>query len=171
VLAVGEQQEEVIEALLTLSRSQRGLDERHSVDLAGITRDALQTVTPNGITIDRKLEQAPTSGDPRLIERLVANLLDNAVHYNLPHGRVTVRTERTDNGSVLTVANTGPVIPADEIDRLFQPFQRLDGERTSTNGVGLGLSIVQAIAEAHGATLVARPEPRGGLHVEVAFPS
>jgi signal transduction histidine kinase len=171
VLAVGEQQEQVIEALLTLSRSQRGLEERRAVDLASITRNALRTVTRNGVVLETNLAQAPTSGDPRLIERLVANLLDNAVHYNVPDGRVAVSTERTDAGAVLTVANTGPVIPANEIDRLFQPFQRLDGERTSVNGVGLGLSIVQAIAQAHNASLIARPEPQGGLHVEVAFPT
>jgi signal transduction histidine kinase len=171
VLAVGEQQEQVIEALLTLSRSQRGLSERQAVDLATVTRDALRTVTRNGVELETNLGEAPTSGDPRLIERLVANLLDNAVHYNVPHGRVTVSTERTDTGAVLTVANTGPVIPSNEIDRLFQPFQRLDGERTSTDGVGLGLSIVQAIAQAHNASLIARPEPQGGLHVEVAFPT
>jgi signal transduction histidine kinase len=171
VLAAGEQQEQVIEALLTLSRSQRGLEARSSVDLASITRDALRTVTRNGVELETNLAQAPTSGDPRLIERLVANLLDNAVHYNVPHGRVTVSTERTGAGAVLTVANTGPVIPLNEIDRLFQPFQRLGGERTSADGVGLGLSIVQAIAQAHNASLTARPEPDGGLHVEVAFPT
>jgi signal transduction histidine kinase len=170
-LAVGEQQEQLIEALLTLSRSQRGLEERHDVDLARITRDALETIAPNDVTIETKLAQAPTRGDPRLIERLVANLLDNALHYNVPHGRVTVGTDRTNGSAVLTVANTGPVIPAHEIDRLFQPFQRLSGERTTTNGVGLGLSIVQAIAQAHDAALIARPEPYGGLHVEVAFPN
>jgi signal transduction histidine kinase len=170
VLAVGEQQEQVIEALLTLSRSQRGLEARRSVDLASITREALRTVTQNGVELETNLAQAPTSGDPRLIERLVANLLDNAVHYNVPHGRVTVSTERTAAGAVLTVANTGPIIPSTEIDRLFQPFQRLGGERTSADGVGLGLSIVQAIAQAHNASLIARPEPDGGLHVEVAFP-
>jgi signal transduction histidine kinase len=171
VLAVGEQQEQLIEALLTLSRSQRGLEERHGVDLANITRDALRTVAQNGVELEASLARAPTSGDPRLIERLVANLLENAVHYNVPNGTVTVSTRTTGAGAVLTVANTGPVIPSSEVDRLFQPFQRLDGERTSADGVGLGLSIVQAIAHAHNASVVARPEPHGGLHVEVAFPT
>jgi signal transduction histidine kinase len=171
VLAVGEQQEQLIEALLTLSRSQRGLEERRGVDLASITCDALRTVRRDGVEVEVRLAHAPTSGDPRLIERLVANLLDNAVHHNVPSGHVTVSTELTEAGAVLTVANTGPVIPAGEIDRLFQPFQRLSAERTSTNGVGLGLSIVQAIAQAHNASLIARPEPGGGLHVEVAFPT
>jgi signal transduction histidine kinase len=170
-LAVGEQQEQLIDALLTLSRTQRGLEERHGVDLASITRDALRTVARNGVTIEAKLAQAPASGDPRLIERLVANLLDNAVHHNVPHGRVTVSTDRTDANAVLTVANTGPVIAPNEIERLFQPFQRLGRERTSAKGLGLGLSIVQAIAEAHNATLIARPEPHGGLRVEVVFPN
>jgi signal transduction histidine kinase len=170
-LAVGKKQEQLIEALLTLSRSQRGLEERHDVDLASITRDALRTVTQDGVMLETNLAKAPTNGDPRLIERLVANLLDNALHYNVPHGRVSVSTRRIDGSAVLTVTNTGPVIPEDEIDRLFQPFQRLDRERTSQGGVGLGLSIVQAIAQAHDASLSVRPEPGGGLHVEVAFPT
>ena len=172
VLAVGEQQERLIEALLTLSRSQRGLDRHEPVDLLAITREALHTVDDESLTIATRLEPAATTGDPRLLERLVANLVTNAARHNTPNGRIEVRTETRAGRALLTVENTGPTIPPNELDRLFQPFQRLESERTNgTSGLGLGLSIVQAVAAAHQATLDARPRPGGGLHVEIGFPS
>ena len=173
VLAAGEQQERLIEALLTLSRSQRGLDRREPVDLAAITAAALELGDHDGLTIEATLERARTSGDPRLVERLVANLIDNAVHHNVPDGWIDVATDTDAGQAVVTVSNSGPVIPAGELDRLLQPFQRLDRERTTgANGrLGLGLSIVQAIAAAHTADLTARARPEGGLQVEVRFPA
>ena len=115
---------------------------------------------------------APTGGDPRLIERLVANLLDNAVDYNIPDGRVEVVTGTKAGRAFLSVANTGPVITPEQIDRLFEPFQRLGTDRTrhTNDHHGIGLSIVRAIADAHDATLTARPQPRGGLQIEITFP-
>ncbi|MBV8080483.1 MAG: HAMP domain-containing protein, partial [Actinobacteria bacterium] len=171
VLAVGEQQERTIEALLTLSRSQRGLESRETVDLAAIASAALARADTDDVTVRERLGTAVMRGDPRLIERLVANLVDNAVTYNVPDGEIAVSTHRDADRAVLTVENTGPVIPTYELDRIFQPFQRLDPERTNNRGTGLGLSIVQAIATAHGAALVALPRPLGGLRVEVAFPA
>ena len=172
VLAVGEQQERLIEALLTLSRSQGGLDRHEPVDLRAITREALHAVDDESLTIVTRLEPAATSGDPRLLERLVANLVTNAARYNTPNGRIEARTETRAGRVVLTIDNTGPTIPPDDLDRLFQPFQRLQTERTNgTGGLGLGLSIVQAVAVAHQATLDARPRAGGGLHVEIGFPA
>ena len=172
VLAVGAQQERLIEALLTLSRSQRGLDRHEPVDLLAIMREALDTVDDEGLTIATRLEPAATTGDPRLLERLVANLVANAARHNRPSGRIEVRTETRAGRALLTIENTGPTIPPNELDRLFQPFQRLESERTNgASGLGLGLSIVQAVAVAHQATLDARPRPGGGLHVEIGFPS
>jgi signal transduction histidine kinase len=98
----------------------------------------------------------------------VANLLDNAVRHNRPGGHVTVTTGTRDGTAHLTVTNTGPVIPPGAVSRLYQPFQRLDD--ASTDGLGLGLSIVRAIATAHDATITTTPTPSGGLRVEVAFP-
>jgi signal transduction histidine kinase len=174
VLAAGEQQERLIEALLTLSRSQRGLDHHEPFDLAAVAAEVLQTRRPEAehrqLQIDAALDPAPTSGDPALGERLVANLVDNAVRHNVPSGRIEVETGTRDGRAVLTIANSGPVVPSAELDRLFQPFQRLaaDGQ---DDGLGLGLSIVHAIATAHGATLTTRARPDGGLAVEVSFPS
>jgi signal transduction histidine kinase len=172
VLVVGEQQERLIEALLTLSRSQRGLERREPIDLAAVAAEALKTapMTDHGIVIETSLEPAPTRGDPRLVERLVANLVANALHHNVRDGRLVLTTKSDAGRAVVTVANTGPLIPANRVERLFQPFQRLGADRTDGNGVGLGLSIVAAIAAAHGATLIARPEPQGGLYIEVDFP-
>jgi signal transduction histidine kinase len=168
VLATNEQQERLIEALLTLSRSQRGLDRHEPVDLVGVAERALATVEPNGLTVTSDLQPAHTTGDPRLVERLAANLVGNAVRHNVSKGWVSVRTSSTNGTARLVVENTGPVIPAAEIDRLFEPFQR--HERTG-NGTGLGLSIVRAIAVAHGAQVTAEPLSGGGLRIDVGFPS
>jgi signal transduction histidine kinase len=170
VLAAGEQQERLIEALLTLSRSQRGLDRHEQIDLTAITAQAMHLLDDHDLAVATNLGPASTSGDPRLIERLVANLLTNAARHNVPDGRIDVRTDTRAGRALLTIDNTGPPIPPDQLDRLFQPFQRLDGERTNgSSGLGLGLSIVRAIAIAHDATVTARPRTDGGLHIEVGF--
>jgi signal transduction histidine kinase len=170
VLAAGEQQERLIEALLTLSRSQRGLDRREPFDLAQIAA-AILDAHASELRIDTALEPAPTAGDPRLGERLVANLVDNAARHNVPGGMIEVTTTTRAGRAVLSVVNTGPVIPPEDLDRLAQPFQRLDADRNGDqDGLGLGLSIVHAIAAAHGATLVTHARPTGGLDVEVTFP-
>jgi signal transduction histidine kinase len=125
-----------------------------------------------GLYVHATLEPAATTGDPRLAERLVANLLDNALRYNQPHGRIDVTTSAKAGTAVLSVANSGPQIPPGEVERLFRPFQRLGADRTDqSDGLGLGLSIVDAIAAAHHATLTAHAQPGGGLDIEVGFPS
>jgi signal transduction histidine kinase len=167
LLTVGQQQERLIEALLTLAHSQQGLAQRTGVDLATIT--ALVLRRPSEPPISAALSPAATVGDPRLIERLVANLVDNALRYNTVDGQVTVTTWTRAWSAVVSVTNTGPPVPAEEIERLLQPFQRMTADRTGEHS-GLGLSIVAAIAKAHNAILTIRPGPAGGLHVEVAFP-
>jgi signal transduction histidine kinase len=170
LLAVGQQQERLIEALLTLSRSQRGLDSRQPVDVAAITAAAAAAADHDGLVLDTTLEPAQTTGNPRLVERLVANLLSNAIQHNVEGGTVSLATETRNGHALLIVENTGPTIPAVELERLLQPFQRLDATRTSgTNGFGLGLSIVKAIADAHGATVTTDAPSNGGLHVRVSF--
>jgi signal transduction histidine kinase len=125
-----------------------------------------------GLRLNATLDPAEVEGNPQLVERLVANLIDNAIAHNLAGGRIDVTTASTAGQAVLSVANDGPVIALDELDRLQQPFQRLGTARTSHgDGHGLGLSIVHAIATAHGATLAVHPEPAGGLHVTIRFPN
>jgi signal transduction histidine kinase len=178
VLGAGEQQERLIEALLTLSRSQRGLDHREPFDLAAVARDVLLArraeARRHDLRIDARLDPAPTSGDVRLGERLIANLVDNAIRHNVPGGRIAVETVTTAHGATLSVANSGPEVPPAEIDRLLQPFERLaDGRRGSQGelpGVGLGLSIAQAIAAAHAASLAVRARTGGGLEIDAVFP-
>jgi signal transduction histidine kinase len=174
LLASNREQETLIEALLTLASSESGLDHREPLDLSETVRSILRDRAdgdPRGLHIDTTLESAPLEGDPRLLERLVTNLVDNALAHNVDGGRVDVSTGRRDGRAVLVVRNTGPVVPASEIDRLFQPFQRLDPDRIHRdNGHGLGLSIVRAITVAHGAEITAKPSPGGGIAVEVVFP-
>ena len=170
-----EQQQHLIDGLLTLARSEGGLDNREPCDLAQITEQVLLTprsdVDRLGLTINTTLEPAPAEGNPRLLERLANNLVENAIHHNTPGGHVEITTETRDQHAFLTVTNSGPVIPPNELQRLFQPFQRLNGTRTQhQNGHGLGLSIVQAIATAHDATITTQAQPDGGLAIEVSFP-
>jgi signal transduction histidine kinase len=175
VLASSDEQAHLIEALLTLASSESGLNEHEPVDLAGTVTTVLAGLAPQtgrlGIHIDAATTLATLDGDPLLIERLVANLLTNAVRHNMAGGRVEVRTGVQDGSAVLAVTNTGPLIPPADVERLFQPFQRLDPRRaTYQDGHGLGLSIVRAIATAHDATITASPMPDGGLCVSVSFP-
>ena len=124
-----------------------------------------------GIEVSAALSAAPAKGDPRLAESLVVNLVDNAIRYNVAGGRVAVSTIRVAGQATLRISNTGAVIPPGEVERLFEPFQRLGGVRTRNgDGYGLGLAIVRAIAGAHGATLTSRAQPEGGLDIEVSFP-
>src|SRR5215468_11230361 len=175
VLASGAHQERILEALLTLSRGQAGLDKCEPFDLATLAGHVLGSRQPDAqdrqLAIHSALAPARATGDPRLAERLIANLADNALAYNTPGGHVEVATGTKNSCAVLSVTNTGPVVPAAAVDRLLQPFQRLAADRTGHGeGLGLGLSIVQAITQAHGATLTIRPRPSGGLRAEVSFP-
>jgi signal transduction histidine kinase len=177
LLASNREQERLIEALLALARSESGLDHRERIDLSVICGDILLRpdldIGTLGLHIQTTIRAAPLDGDRRLIERLVANLVDNAVGHNVTGGQVRIATTVTDTGkAVLTIANTGPVIPPAEVDRLLQPFQRLDPHRIHhKDGHGLGLSIVRAIAAAHSATITAHPGAEGGLSVRVTFPA
>jgi signal transduction histidine kinase len=172
VRAAGQEQERLIDALLTLARSQRGLERRESVDLTAIVRERLPD---SGCRVLSRLEPAPVLGDPQLIERLVVNLTENAVRHNLPAGQegwVSVWTGLDATGRPgLRIENSGPVIPPDQAAGLFQPFRRLGPDRVAgRHGLGLGMSIVAAVAAAHGGRVLARTRPAGGLIVEVALP-
>jgi len=176
VLVTGEQQERLIEALLTLARSQRGLDRREPVDLTAIADGVMQARWPEaqqrGLTVTTGFQPAVALGDAPLAERLVANLVDNAIRHNVPRGAVEAGTAVWAGHAVVSVFSTGPVIQPDQVDRLFQPFHRgAPRDRTGgRDGLGLGLSIVAAIAEAHGAWLQAHALPGGGLGVRAGFP-
>lgn len=164
------QQERLLESCLTLARSKAGPRRRDPIDLATIAAEALRAQDPGELERVVELEPAPTTGDPDLTERLVANLISNAIRHNVSGGRIEVATRAETGRAVLSVTNTGPLIPARELERLFQPFHRLDaGPRCLNDGVGLGLAIVRAVADAHEALLTARPRAGGGLAIDVAF--
>jgi signal transduction histidine kinase len=173
VLASTEQQQQMIEALLALARSQGGTDVDAPVDLADLAQDAitLREHRFDDITVAADLHPAPLNGDPALLERLIANLIDNAIIHNLAEdGWITVETGNQKAGSWLRVSNSGAEVPEAMVSEIFEPFRRIGGERTATaTGLGLGLSIVQAIAEVHGAAIEASPVQGGGLRVEVRF--
>ena len=161
---------QLISALLILARNERGLTVREEVDLATAAEDVLDTAVLGDRRVHARLEPAVISGDPVLAERLIANLVDNAVRYNLPAGDIWISSRSLAGSSQLTVANTGPVINPADLARIFQPFQRLT-DRTSQDGFGLGLAIVASIAAIHGGTATARPRSDCGLSVTVTIPS
>jgi signal transduction histidine kinase len=167
-MVVSEQQARLLDSLLVLATSERGLDRRAEIDLSTPAGDVLKGTRPE-VVVEADLRPAPVIGDPALVERLVANLVDNATSYNVPGGRVAVRTGTEDGGSFLEVTNTGPPVPPEMVDRLLSPFQRLDRTARDDGHHGLGLSIVQAIAAAHDAELTVRARPEGGLDVRVVF--
>ena len=175
LLAAGQEHERLLESLLTLASSERGLSHREPVDLAQLVGHVLLTPRPDvqrhRLELATVLEPAPAAGDPALIERLMANLVDNAVRYNRPGGRVEIRTAALNGHAVVSVTNTGPVVREDETERMFEPFQRLGGGRAARadGHHGLGLSIVRAIATAHDATVAATAQPTGGMAVTVSF--
>ncbi|GIF48811.1 signal transduction histidine kinase [Asanoa ferruginea] len=168
LLRIGEQQERLVAALLALAQGQQGPVATEPVDLAALAGEAV--ATRPGCTTD--LRPALVAGaDQTLLASLIGNLLDNAVRFNHEGGRVEVFTATRGTRAVLTISNTGPVVPEDAVDRILRPFQRLTTPRTQSGGSGLGLAIVRAIAESHGADLRVVPNPGGGLTVTVAFPT
>jgi signal transduction histidine kinase len=162
----------LIDALLTLARTDRGRFDDEAVDLATVTEDAIDASAPGAgaARLHTALAPALTSGDPVLLERLAANLIDNAVRYNVPDGDVWVSTSAAGAQVALTVENTGPPVAADAVGTLFEPFRRLH-ERTGDDGFGLGLAIVNSIATAHGGRATAGSRPGGGLTVTVTMPA
>jgi signal transduction histidine kinase len=173
-LALGEHQERLVQALLALATSERGVTRWDTLDLAHVVEGVLASrrdqAKETGIDLAEHLTPAVTAGDPRLIESLVANLIDNAIRHNHADGHVKITTQTSGTRVALTVASSGPVIPDDQIQRLFQPFQKLAPERHGRrHGYGLGLAIVNAVAQAHHATLTTGAPPEGGLSITVQF--
>ncbi|WP_433348698.1 sensor histidine kinase [Microtetraspora malaysiensis] len=173
-LALGGYQERLVQALLTLATSERGVTRWDTLDLAHVVEGVLafrrDEATQKGIGVAEHLTPAVTAGDPRLIESLAANLIDNAIRHNHADGHIEITTQTSGTQVALTVTNSGPVIPDNQIQRLFHPFQKLAPDRHgSPDGYGLGLAIVNAVTHAHHATLTASARPEGGLSITVRF--
>ncbi|MFB8347692.1 sensor histidine kinase [Streptomyces niveus] len=176
LLATNERSEQLVEGLLLLARSDNQLVERKPVDLAEVaTRAVDQTrgeAESKGVEIRGECAPAVVQGNGVLLERIALNLVQNAVRYNVKEGGWVEVTTAVEHGqAVLLVSNTGPVVPAYEIDNIFEPFRRLRTERTgSDKGVGLGLSIARSVARAHGGRIIAEPREGGGLVMRVTLP-
>lgn len=176
LLATNERSEQLVEGLLLLARSDNELMDRKAVDVAEAASQALEQTraeaTAKGVELRSALEPAVVQGNGVLLERIALNLVQNAVRYNVAEdGWVEVTSGAEGGHAVLIVSNTGPVVPAYEIDNLFEPFRRLRTERTgSDKGVGLGLSIARSVARAHGGSISAVPREGGGLVMRVAIP-
>jgi signal transduction histidine kinase len=176
VLQLGAQTERLIDGLLTLATGERGIERREPLDLAELAGRAAAPLRAAadgaGVRLTLRLAAAPASGDPRLAESLIANLGDNAVRHNVPGGWAEISTGTSGGRPAVTVRNSGPVIPPQEVGRLFGPFERLaPGRAQGAGGHGLGLAIVGAIADAHGGRVAAAARRDGGLDITVTFPA
>jgi signal transduction histidine kinase len=165
--------EALLASLLILARSQRGLLRSEPVDLARVVKSAAGAVErmadEEGVRLRTALEPATVDGDAALLERLAANLIENAVRYNRPGGFVDVSTREGTGSAELRVENSGPPVDREAAARLAEPFERLQRE-ADARGAGLGLSIVRAVSEAHGGSLLIEPRAEGGLVVSVRLP-
>jgi signal transduction histidine kinase len=166
--------ESMIEALLTLAVSEQGKLSTEFTDLATWAEDAIDAAAPEierlDLRVDTKLDPAETTGDPQLLERMIWNLVDNAVRHNEPGGWIRLRTGSSDAAVYLEIANSGPFIPDDAVPLLFEPFRRMEARSGVRDGVGLGLSITRSVVTAHRATVTARSQPAGGLDISVVIP-
>src|SRR6266702_158343 len=173
--AAVDKSEELIEALLTLARSDRGPGPAEFVDLPTAVEDAIDLIGPAAaarqVQIGTALQDAQVTGDRVMLERLVSNLIDNAVKHNVTGGWVLASTRTEAHIAELTVANRGEHIPADQVTGLFEPFRRLSGRTGNRPGSGLGLSIVASAAKAHGGRAQAHARPDGGLDVQITLPA
>ncbi len=168
--------QQLVDGLLVLARSEGGaLRAREPADLASLAGAALRIVTPEargrGLRVSTQITPALTVGDPALLERVVGNLVENAVRHNLNGGWVEVCTAATGSQVTLRVRSSGEVIAPESVTALFEPFHRGGRARTSHDGAGLGLSIVRAVVTAHAGTVHAEPVPGGGLAVTVHLPA
>jgi signal transduction histidine kinase len=166
--------ETMIEALLTLAVSDQGTLSTEFTDLATWAEDAIDAAAPDierlNLQVDTELDPAETTGDPQLLERMISNLVDNAVRHNQPRGWIRLRTGSSDAAAYLQIANSGPYIPDDAVPLLFEPFRRMEARTGGREGVGLGLSIARSVLTAHHATVTARSQPAGGLDISVVIP-
>jgi signal transduction histidine kinase len=173
LLEVNARHEGMIDGLLTLARSEHAVARPVPVDLADIVEHVAEIARPEaqraGVELRIDAGSAPMEGDPALLERLVLNLVQNAIRYNATDGWVRVTSERQGSSVRLRVANSGPEILAHDVAGLFEPFRRLHDRVGSSRGTGLGLSIVRSVARAHGGDVVATPRRGGGLDVEVTL--
>ncbi|MEW9552147.1 sensor histidine kinase [Nonomuraea sp. NPDC050783] len=175
LLLVNARHERLIDGLLALAEGEQAVLDRRPFDLTDVAEHVLDQAAAEAaereVTVHRLLDPAPTHGEAVLVERLVQNLVENAIRHNHPKGEVWVSTRRRADRVELVVANTGLQVPPYEIETIFEPFRRLHGDRLrSDRGSGLGLSIVKVIAEAHGGTVTGWPREEGGLSITVELP-
>jgi len=174
VVEASRRTEALLSSLLILARSQRDLVRRERAELGAAARGAVdllaQEARDESVAIELRLEPAWVEGDPALLERLAANLIENGLRYNRPGGGVFVTTRAVDGHAELVVGNSGPAVSAAAAARLAEPFERIERHAVS-GGAGLGLSIVKAVSEAHGGSLRIEPRAEGGLEVTVRLPA
>jgi signal transduction histidine kinase len=164
--------ERLIEGLLMLARSEAATGREEPADLAALAADCITDLRARAeeahVRVRDELEPAWTRGEPALLERMIANLIDNGIQHNEQEGFLRVATRTEDSHVHLIVANAGPRIDPDEAQTLTEPFRRLS---RGAGGFGLGLSIVRSVVDAHGGTLEIEAPDSGGLEIHVVLPA
>jgi signal transduction histidine kinase len=173
LLGAVDEQQRLVEGMLVLAASERGLEHREPVDMRAVVTEAVSAASGQageaGVSLESDLSPAQVVGHRPLLGRMVGNLLENGIRYNQAGGRLRLRLTSAGSEVCLTVTNSGSVVSPDRIDALFEPFRRLEADRTALGGLGLGLSVVRAVVLAHGGSVHARPGPEGGLEVTVVL--
>lgn len=165
----------LLDGLLVLARAQHGsFADAAAVDLGDLVREALRErhadAAAKGLRVKVDVPQATVvRGSPALLARLVGNVVDNAVTHNENGGWIEITGSVSEQEAVLVVQTGGRPLDQREVDRLAQPFERLGTERTGSSG--LGLSIVAAVAAAHGGGLNLLARPTGGLRASITLPA
>lgn len=175
LVELGGSQERLIDDLLTLAQSEAGVERSERFDLSAVARTAVRTALAEASARDVDLDvsgvSAPVFGDRRLVAILVGNLVDNAIRHNVAGGHASVRTSHSGRGSTVAVSNSGPVVAEEDVLHLCEPFMRPGStRRRHVEGYGLGLTIIRAVSDAHGAELRIRARDHGGMAVSVTFP-
>ncbi len=175
LVELGGHQQRLIDDLLTLAQSEGGVESSESFDLSAVARIEVRAreaeASSREVSLEASCVHAPVFGDRRLVTIMVGNLVDNAIRHNVPGGRATVRTSHSGRGSTVAVSNSGPVVDEEDVGHLSEPFMRPGStRRLHSEGYGLGLAIVRAVADAHHAELRVRARAQGGLAVDVTFP-
>ncbi|MEZ4625562.1 MAG: HAMP domain-containing sensor histidine kinase [Thermomicrobiales bacterium] len=175
IIQAVDRSERLVDGLLALARSESSLRDRDEVDLAELVGNVVgeQVIAADqaGIELDLTLDPAVVNGDRALLWRLAGNLIENGIRHGVRGGWLNISVGTNDGFAELKVANNGQTIPPEQVERLFRPFEQGDHVRPSSGGLGLGLSIVRAVTDAHDGTISASANPGGGLTVIVRIPS
>lgn len=173
VLHATDRAEALVDSLMALARSESTMHDRADVDLAELTGDVvgerIEAADAAGVHVDLELGNVTVEGDPFLLERLIANLVDNGITHNIDHdGWLRISVDSQNGRGVIAVSNSGEMLTAEDVEHITEPFHRMSEDRP---GFGLGMTIVRSVVDAHGGEVRIDPRADGGLDIRVELPA